>query len=79
MSRLNLCLHERDSGRLVIARDRFGIKPLYLAEVSGGLRFASSLPGPEGPVSRLRRFSFASAAGGQSALRSLRDRPYKFL
>lgn len=37
-------IHERDSGRLVLARDRFGIKPLYLAEVDGALLFASSLP-----------------------------------
>ncbi len=37
-------IHERDTGRVVMARDRFGIKPLYLAEISGGLRFASSLP-----------------------------------
>jgi asparagine synthase (glutamine-hydrolysing) len=37
-------LWERDSGRLVLARDRLGIKPLYLAEVVGGLRFASTLP-----------------------------------
>ncbi|MGH6949099.1 MAG: N-acetylglutaminylglutamine amidotransferase, partial [Kiloniellales bacterium] len=37
-------LWERDSGRLLLARDRLGIKPLYLAELPGGLRFASSLP-----------------------------------
>ncbi len=37
-------IHERDSGRLVLARDRFGIKPLYLQETPGRLRFASSLP-----------------------------------
>jgi asparagine synthase (glutamine-hydrolysing) len=37
-------LHERESGRVVMARDRFGIKPLYLAEDDGGLRFASSMP-----------------------------------
>jgi asparagine synthase (glutamine-hydrolysing) len=37
-------IHERDTGRVVMARDRFGIKPLHLAETSGGLRFASFLP-----------------------------------
>jgi asparagine synthase (glutamine-hydrolysing) len=38
-------LHERDTGRVVLARDRLGIKPLYLAEQPGRrLRFASSLP-----------------------------------
>ncbi len=35
---------ERDNGRLVLARDRLGIKPLYLAEVAGKFRFASTLP-----------------------------------
>jgi len=38
------CLWERDSGRILLARDRLGIKPLYLADVPGGLRFGSSLP-----------------------------------
>src|SRR3954453_21683976 len=37
-------IHERDTGRVVLARDRLGIKPLYLAEPPGRLRFASSLP-----------------------------------
>jgi len=37
-------IHERDSGRVVLARDRLGIKPLYLAETPGRLRFASTLP-----------------------------------
>lgn len=44
MGMFAFALHERDSGRLVLARDRLGIKPLYLAEQRGGLRFASSLP-----------------------------------
>ncbi|WP_189707469.1 N-acetylglutaminylglutamine amidotransferase [Streptomyces anandii] len=35
---------EQDTGRVVLARDRLGIKPLYLAETPGRLRFASSLP-----------------------------------
>jgi asparagine synthase (glutamine-hydrolysing) len=37
-------LVEHDSGTLVLARDRLGIKPLYLAERLGRLRFASTLP-----------------------------------
>ncbi|HEY2138206.1 MAG TPA: N-acetylglutaminylglutamine amidotransferase [Xanthobacteraceae bacterium] len=37
-------LWERDSGRVVLARDRLGIKPIYLAATPGGLRFASTLP-----------------------------------
>lgn len=37
-------LWERDSGRVVLARDRLGIKPLYYTEGPGFFRFASSLP-----------------------------------
>src|SRR5438552_4223738 len=37
-------LAERDSGRVVLARDRLGIKPLYLADVDCALRFASRIP-----------------------------------
>ena len=35
---------ERSSGRVVLARDRLGIKPLYYAEAPGRFRFASTLP-----------------------------------
>ncbi|MBD9675435.1 N-acetylglutaminylglutamine amidotransferase [Pseudomonas sp. PDM18] len=35
---------ERDKRRLFIARDRLGIKPVYLSQTGKRLRFASSLP-----------------------------------
>jgi len=35
---------ERDSGRVLLGRDRLGIKPLYLTEDARRIRFASSLP-----------------------------------
>lgn len=37
-------IHERESGRTVLGRDRFGIKPLYVTESADRLRFASTLP-----------------------------------
>ncbi len=39
-----LAIWERDAQRLFIARDRLGVKPLYLSHEAQRLRFASSLP-----------------------------------
>ncbi|MFB9777321.1 N-acetylglutaminylglutamine amidotransferase [Brevibacterium otitidis] len=39
-----LAIHEEDTGRVFLARDRMGVRPLYYAEVGGAFRFASTLP-----------------------------------
>jgi asparagine synthase (glutamine-hydrolysing) len=39
-----VAIHERESGRVILMRDRLGIKPLYIARTHNRLRFASSLP-----------------------------------
>ena len=36
-----IALHDRAARRLVLTRDPFGIKPLYVAQVAGGIAFAS--------------------------------------
>jgi asparagine synthase (glutamine-hydrolysing) len=36
-----IALHDRAARRLVLTRDPFGIKPLYVAQVAGGVAFAS--------------------------------------
>jgi asparagine synthase (glutamine-hydrolysing) len=37
-------LSEHESGRVLLGRDRLGVKPLYLAQTPDALRFASTLP-----------------------------------
>ncbi|NNG18456.1 N-acetylglutaminylglutamine amidotransferase [Naumannella sp. ID2617S] len=44
MGMFAFAIAERDSERVVLVRDRLGIKPLYWAEVDGAIRFASTLP-----------------------------------
>ena len=44
MGMFAFAVHERESGRVWLVRDRFGIKPLYYAEEGRALRFASTLP-----------------------------------
>ncbi|MFP3380624.1 asparagine synthetase B, partial [Bacillus sp. SIMBA_069] len=39
-----IALFDRHRERMLLIRDRLGIKPLYVAEVDGGVRFASTLP-----------------------------------
>ena len=41
---VRFAIAERDTGRLMLARDRLGIKPLYLDQTAERLRFASTLP-----------------------------------
>lgn len=43
MGMFAFAIHERDTGRVMLARDRFGIKPLYLSQTPERLYFASSL------------------------------------
>ncbi|MFN2267609.1 MAG: N-acetylglutaminylglutamine amidotransferase [Desulfonatronovibrio sp.] len=44
MGMFAFALVERDSGRVILGRDRLGIKPFYYSRVNGGMIFASSLP-----------------------------------
>ena len=52
---------ERDSGRVVLARDRLGIKPLYLAEVAGRAALRQHAARAAGRRRRRHRASTAAA------------------
>ncbi|MCP3958328.1 MAG: asparagine synthase (glutamine-hydrolyzing) [bacterium] len=68
-------LWDRGRGKLLLARDRFGVKPLYFAERAGRLAFASEakaileVDGFEArldPVALSEHFTFQWATGGRS-------------
>jgi asparagine synthase (glutamine-hydrolysing) len=44
MGMFAFAIHERDTGRMILARDRLGIKPLYYSHRQTQIRFASTLP-----------------------------------
>jgi asparagine synthase (glutamine-hydrolysing) len=76
---------ERDSGRVILARDRLGIKPFYYTENSKRFRFASTLPAllaggdvdtSLDPVALHRYFSFhAAVPAPRTVLRGVRKLP----
>jgi asparagine synthase (glutamine-hydrolysing) len=76
---------ERDSGRVILARDRLGIKPLYYTESSRRFRFASTLPAllaggdvdtSLDPVALHHYFSFhAAVPAPRTVLRGIRKLP----
>ena len=77
-------IHDRPRGVLFGARDRFGIKPLYLARPGGGFAFASELkalltvPGIERDVDRESVFHYLSlrfVPGERSILRGVQRLP----
>src|ERR1700712_5520328 len=78
-------LWERDSGRLILARDRLGIKPFYYTENSRRFRFASTLPAllaggdidtSLDPIALHHYFSFhAAVPAPRTVLRGVRKLP----
>ena len=59
-----IALHDPAAGRLILARDPFGIKPLYYAETAAGFAFASE------PQALDRRRAGAGAARAPGAQRA---------
>jgi asparagine synthase (glutamine-hydrolysing) len=71
-----IALWDSDKGRLVLARDRYGIKPLYYREADGELAFASELrafPRGEIDLDALDAFlAFNSVPGPLTIFREVR-------
>lgn len=74
-----VAIHDARHGRLVLARDRYGIKPLYYRIAGGELRFASevrALPRGEIDLDALEAFlAFNSIPAPYSIFREIRKLP----
>jgi len=80
-----LALLDTQEGRLLLARDRFGIKPLYLCRWRDGLAFASepgplrALPGVDGELDAARAWDYLAEGltdhGDRSLLAGIRQVP----
>src|SRR6266404_8462605 len=74
-----VALWDANRRRLVLARDRYGIKPLYYRDVGGALEFASevrALPRGEIDLAALEAFlTFNSIPGPYSIFRDVRKLP----
>jgi asparagine synthase (glutamine-hydrolysing) len=75
-------LHDRRTGSVLLARDRFGVRPLFYAEVSGDLFFGSEIKalfasGEVPPVPDLEGldevFTFWAARAPRTAFRGVRS------
>ncbi len=74
------CIYDAAKGDLFLARDRFGIKPLYYATTEEGLSFSSEIGGlaglavrPEIDTEGLRQFfTFRFTLGATTLLRGIR-------
>jgi asparagine synthase (glutamine-hydrolysing) len=82
-----LAVWDREERELFLARDRFGVRPLYLAEAGGDLVFASEIrailrhPGvvPElDPEALTESFVLWSISPSRSAIRGVRQLPPAF-
>jgi asparagine synthase (glutamine-hydrolysing) len=68
---------DRPNRRLLLSRDRFGVKPLYITEVSGQLFFASEIKSllAAGAPAALAREAFNRYCGGESMFEGIEPVP----